>query len=175
MVLSLREAKFCEEFLIDGNQSAAYRRAGWKSKDPRADASRLIRKPDVAARIAELKAAQQERQQRAGEFVLSSLSAIVASRIDDVLDLSLPIPQLKPLDEIPAAALSAIQSICIKTDGEKQEIRLNMWSKLQAAEMLGRHAGLWDDFNGAIATLRKYGIELKQGEAGWEVQDQSAT
>ena len=40
---------------------------------------------------------------------------------------------------------------------------------LKALEQLSRLLGFGSDFNTAIGTLRKYGIELIQTEAGWQV------
>ena len=56
MALSERRQRFVEEYLIDLNASAAYRRAGYKPKDEasaRASAARLLANVSVSAEVAE--------------------------------------------------------------------------------------------------------------------------
>ena len=73
-----RQRRFIDEFLIDGNATAAYRRAGYEPRSDNAasaSASALLRNPKVSARIA---AAQQARQQRTGvtgDWVVERLAA----------------------------------------------------------------------------------------------------
>ena len=66
--LTLKQEKFCREFILTGNQSEAYRRAyradSMLSKTVHECASRLMKNRKVAARVQELqKEAQQEYRQ----------------------------------------------------------------------------------------------------------------
>lgn len=54
--LTRRQEIFCVEFVRCGNASKAYKRAGYKEKGARENASRLITKHNIKARIAELQA-----------------------------------------------------------------------------------------------------------------------
>jgi hypothetical protein len=63
--LTERQRRFIEEYLLDLNATAAYRRAGYVARNDNtaaAGASTLLRNPKVAAAVAE---AQQERADRA--------------------------------------------------------------------------------------------------------------
>ncbi len=66
---------YCQEYLLDLNQTAAYKRAGYVSKGKAAvdNASRLHLRPEVQARIAFLMA-QREAQRR--RTTISSSSEI---------------------------------------------------------------------------------------------------
>ena len=55
--LSDKGVAFCEAYLANGhNASAAYRAAGYSAKHAGRDASRLLRRPAIVARLAELEA-----------------------------------------------------------------------------------------------------------------------
>jgi phage terminase small subunit len=58
MALSGRRQRFVEEYLIDGNATAAYRRAGYTAsgESARRNASRLLTNADVQAALAEARA-----------------------------------------------------------------------------------------------------------------------
>lgn len=59
--LSEREARFALEFIVDGNASAAYLRAGYSAKQANASAARLAAKASIKAAIAHLRAKREER------------------------------------------------------------------------------------------------------------------
>lgn len=59
--LSAREARFVMELAADGNASAAYRRAGYRSKSPDAHASRLAVKGSIRAATAHVRTLIAER------------------------------------------------------------------------------------------------------------------
>ena len=54
--LTPRQERFCREYLVDLNGSKASIRAGYAARSAHVTASRLLRNPKVAARIAELQA-----------------------------------------------------------------------------------------------------------------------
>ncbi|HTR86921.1 MAG TPA: terminase small subunit [Reyranella sp.] len=53
--------RFCQELLVDDNQTQAYIRAGYPSAGANRSAARLMDRPEVAARMAELRAGRSER------------------------------------------------------------------------------------------------------------------
>jgi phage terminase small subunit len=76
--LSARHERFCREYIKDRNGARAYMRAGFKTRNRDAaavQASRLLRKPKVQERIAEL------------EDDLAALTGITAYRIARELEL----------------------------------------------------------------------------------------
>jgi phage terminase small subunit len=76
MALRERQRRFIEEFLVDGNGAAAYRRAGYQARTNHAAAAsahKLLTKADVAAAIAEAQAKRAERTQITADWVIQKL------------------------------------------------------------------------------------------------------
>jgi hypothetical protein len=73
--LTPKQAAFVQEYIIDLNGSAAYRRAGYKAigHAAEANASRLLRNAEVAAAIVEAQAARAQRTQVTADEVLARL------------------------------------------------------------------------------------------------------
>lgn len=59
--LTSKEERFCLEYIVDYNGSAAARRCGYGEKTAAKTASRLLRRPEVMERITQLQAEQRER------------------------------------------------------------------------------------------------------------------
>ena len=168
--LTQKQARFCEEYVIDGNATGAYSRAGYATKGAGAEvnASKLLRNPKVQAYIAELRAQQQYRTQVTGDLVIAELARVAFANITDVLDFNAREVRLKDSTTLAKEVTSAVASASEGHDG----VKISMHSKTQALKILGQHLGLFSDFNTAIATLEKYGIKLnrsEQSESGWEV------
>jgi phage terminase small subunit len=76
VALTPKQQLFIKEYLVDLNGSAAMRRAGYKSKNPDVDASKLLVNPSIKKAIDE---AVKERAEKTGitaEFVLNGIKAI---------------------------------------------------------------------------------------------------
>ncbi len=85
--LTAKQAIFVNEYLIDMNASAAYRRAGYKAAGNVAEvgAHHLLRNPKVAATVAAAQAARAERTGITADQVLRELATIGFSDIADVV------------------------------------------------------------------------------------------
>ena len=78
MALTPKQERFCHEYVVDLNGAAAYRRAYPKAgTNADASAARLLAKPEVAARVAELQRERSERTRITAEWVLERLKAII--------------------------------------------------------------------------------------------------
>jgi hypothetical protein len=76
MALRERQRRFIQEFLVDGNGAAAYRRAGYQARTDHAAAAsahKLLTKADVAAAIAKAQAERAERLRLTADWVLERL------------------------------------------------------------------------------------------------------
>jgi phage terminase small subunit len=154
--LTDRQRRFVEEYLIDLNATAAYRRAGYQSKAngaAGANAARLIGNDKVQRAIAEAQAARAARLGIEADDVLRELAAIAFSDLGQVLDFTGTAPRLRPAQQIPAAARKALAAVKVRrfTEGKGAAARavevteFKLWDKLAALEKLGRHLGLWKD------------------------------
>ena len=72
--LTPRQQRFCEEYAIDLNATAAARRAGYSEKTAEQQGSRLFRNVQVKARIAELQDEVAERNKLSVDGVVTKLA-----------------------------------------------------------------------------------------------------
>lgn len=120
MVLKINQLRFCEEFVIDGNATAAYKRAGYKAKGHAAEngAARLMRNDEVLAYIAQLQAKQTEESKITAEWWEEQCLSIFNQCMQEV-------PVLDPAGE-PTGVF-----------------RFNATGALRALDMLARKKGLY--------------------------------
>jgi phage terminase small subunit len=71
--LTPKQGRFCQEYAIDQNATAAAKRAGFAGKAAHVTASRLLRNPKVASRIGELQAAAAKRAEVSIDDVIGML------------------------------------------------------------------------------------------------------
>jgi hypothetical protein len=145
--LTLRQEAFCVEFVrsADGNASAAYRKAynadNMKPASVQRQAFRLARKPQVAARIADLRAIAVRKAELSIERVLEEIRD---SAFIDPLVLFDAGGNLRTMNDIPEHARRAIASFVVQADGK---IRVKFCDKLQALEKLMRFLGAFEKDN----------------------------
>jgi phage terminase small subunit len=157
-----RHERFCEEYLVDLNATAAYLRAypGTGHASARRSASDLLTNPDVTDRIAELQDERAARVQVRLDDVLRELMLLAFSdvrhfEVDDLGHLNLR-------DGAPESAWRAVSSvkhrIISNGDFTTREIEYRLWNKNDALKQLrdhlGEHAGQDEDVI-PLATLRK--------------------
>jgi phage terminase small subunit len=148
--LNPRHQRFVDEYLLDRNATAAYKRAGYKAKGNAAEvnANKLLRKTQVATAIA---VAEQARSQRTtitqdrvlNELGLLSFSDLTHYVVDDNGDVELRAGA-------PDGAMRALQSIKRKIitrgTGENREVirevEIKLWDKPGPLKLAGLHAGL---------------------------------
>jgi len=75
-MLTDKQERFCQEYIIDGNAAAAARRAGYSEKSARITGHRLLTKDDIRRRVSELQAKQAERCEITADEVVKKLRAI---------------------------------------------------------------------------------------------------
>lgn len=82
--LTPKQEKFCQEYLIDLNATQAAVRAGYSAKTAEKIAHENQRKPEIQARIEELRQSQQERTQVDADRVVEKLWKIATFDIRSV-------------------------------------------------------------------------------------------
>lgn len=101
--------------------------------------------------------------------IIQELTVVGFSTITDYISLG-AIPRLR--SDIPKEKLAAVKELTCTNKG----LIVKLHDKASALNRLGDYYGLWSDFNNAIATLKKYGLELYRDDAGkWYVEDLSNT
>jgi phage terminase small subunit len=136
----MRIEVFCREVIIDGNQARAARVAGAAPASARQQGHVLMQDPDVVARLAELKAAALQRQDKQLDDVLEELTCVGFSRVRDVATVVKGKLIVRDLDDIPERAQAAIAEMTQVEGG----VRVKLHPKVPALIALGKHHGLKD-------------------------------
>lgn len=138
-----KQARFCEEYMVDLNATQAAIRAGYSPKTANEQGSQLLAKLSIQNRIAQLQAEQSRRTGVSADRVVRELAKIAFVNAADLID-----PKTASLkSDVSHDDLAAVQSVKVKTfgeDGLEQEVKLA--DKLRALDLLGKHLGM---FNGA--------------------------
>lgn len=142
-----RHERFCHEYLIDRNGSAAYRRAYPKATEAaaRSSAADLLAKPNVAERVAHLEAQRLERIGMTADDVLRELQVLGTSDIRHYVFTD-GTDGIALAENAPDHAMRAVQSVKRKTrriehqEGPAEiveEVEYKLWSKPAALRMAG--------------------------------------
>lgn len=118
--MTLRQQKFCDEYIICGNATEAAIKAGYSQKNARNVASEILAKPYIR------------------EYIDQRLAEIKSSKIADaeeVLSYLTSVMRGEHTEEIPILCGDGVQELTAKEVGAKE--------RLKAAEMLGKVTGLF--------------------------------
>jgi len=141
-----KQKRFCEEYLLDLNATAAYKRAGYKAEGNAAEvnASKLLRNAKVYARIEELKKERSEKTKINAEWVIKKLV--------DVVERAMTAEPVMVFDP---------ESRTLVESGEYQ---FDSNGANKALELLGKHIGMFDPKHNMIQPLTGSQIEKIQAE-----------
>lgn len=167
-VVPERMRRFAEEYLVDLNAAAAYKRAGYKVTTERAAfaaASRLLTNVKVQMELRAARERQEKRLALAADKTLQEHALIAFSDIGEIIDFSGPQPKLRPANEIPAHARRAIASMKVSrviygSGNEAKEVEVTefkLWNKIEALNKLGLHQGLWNAQGGTQVVVNIIG------------------
>lgn len=165
--ISAKQKRFCEEYLIDMNGTQAAIRAGYAKRSATVQAAQMLSNIRVKNYLQKLKNEQSKRTGITADLVLKELAAVGFSKITDVLDIDdEDVPLKRDISNKAKSAIQAITSNKKRTEfGVDRTISVKMHNKIGALEKLGTHFGLFNDLNGALATLTQYG-DVEAGEDG---------
>jgi phage terminase small subunit len=168
--LTAKQERFCQEYVIDNNGTQASIRAGYSKKTACSIGEQNLRKIEIQAKISDLRAAINDKLALEADFVISKLMSIADFNISKIANYDGKSFAFKPMGEWPAGSINAIASFKETTitrgTATTTVIDIKFESKLTALEALGRHLGMFQGFDQAVATLATYGINLKRGEDG---------
>lgn len=140
-----RQTRFCEEYLVDLNSTAAAIRAGYSVKSARSIGNENLTKPYIRACV---DTAMAERSKRTGvnaDCVVRELARVAFVNLSDLVDVNTA--AVKP--NATRDDTAAIAGIRVKTSsgvgGDSIEREVKLCDKLKALELLGRHLGLFND------------------------------
>lgn len=147
--LTPRNERFCQEYIVDLNGGAACRRAGFSAASCYTIAWELLRKPEIQARISELREEIAGRLNITKERVMQELAVMVFAKAEYLYG---PDGELLPPDQWPETIASAVAAIEVEElfegRGEaRQRVgftkKVKLWDKNKAIENLKAMMG-WD-------------------------------
>ena len=148
--LTPKQARFCEEYLVDLNATQAAIRAGYSVESAGSIGSENLTKPEIRARI---ETAMVERSKRTGinaDRVLRELGRIAFVNPKDVLDLQTADTSDDDLAAIAGMKVKYVPHKDFDENGDPVieqaiEREVKLCDKLKALELCGRHLGMFKD------------------------------
>lgn len=137
MKLTDKQERFCEEYLIDLNATQAAIRAGYSPDTAGAIGSENLKKPEIHARVAEMKAERSQRTEITADYVLTGLKE-VAERC---------------MQRKAVMVFDPVDKVMVQAQEEQEDGKMaNVWTfdshgANKALELLGRHVGLFEKDN----------------------------
>jgi phage terminase small subunit len=170
-MLSAKQRKFAEEYIVDLSGPKAAARAGFSQRSARQHAYRLLRNPEVAELINELMSARAERTRARADQVVRELVELAFADASDVVQfVRLACPscypaEAKDIQRLPREdceecfgdGVGLVQIRDTRTlvggakrlfDGireSKEGIEVKLRDRTKALELLGRHLGMFND------------------------------
>ena len=147
LLASPREELFCQEFVKSNNASEAATNAGYSSRHAASIGCDLLRKPRIKDRIIFLMIERMNRVQIHQDRIIQELAGIAFFDPRDLFDREGQI--VENLHSLEKGVTGAIKAIKVKTKTEitgavTKTINLQLWDKIAALELLGRHMGMFD-------------------------------
>lgn len=156
-VLTPKQARFVEEYLVDLNATQAAIRARYSAKSAARIGVELLNKTHVAEAIAAAMAERSKRTEVTADRVLLELARIGFSDVMQHYEVD-EFGRLSLAADAPDGASAAVSSIKRKTrtftrDGDTEvthEVEYKLWDKNTALASLGKHLGLFKEGAGLV-------------------------
>lgn len=153
-----KQVEFVNQYFLCGkNASEAYRRAGYKSKNPDVDAAKLLVNPSISTAIKAEEVKLQAKHEITRDTIVQELAAIAFGNIADIVDWGSDSYRVKTKTELTYPQQKFIEKIQFKIDvGGSQTISINTLAKekIKAIEVLSKLLG-FDQQQDHSADLKK--------------------
>jgi phage terminase small subunit len=155
-MLSAKQQRFCEEYVIDLNGTQAAIRSGYSEKTANRIASQLLSKLDIQRLIQSKQKSIAGKLQITQERVLLEYARLGFSDVRKLFDASgTGLKNITELDDDTAAAISSLDVEEIRLDGTPIGVvkKLKTHSKTTALDSLAKHLGLFKEDNSQKGSL----------------------
>lgn len=142
--LTPKQARFCEEYVIDLCAGKALVRAGFSKRTAVSKASQLLTEPHVQARIKELQDQISKRNELSADKVIQEMMALAFYNVQDLVTANQDIVNIKRADRNKLKPVTGVKVTKIK-GGTSVELKLA--DKLGALMNLGKHLGIFEKDN----------------------------
>jgi len=140
--LTPKQARFCEEYMIDLNGKQAAIRAGYSAKTAENKASNLLRLVKVGSRIDKLKKARSKRTEIEVDQVVKELALVAFANMLDYISIEDGVARID-LSELSPDQAAAIHEIKTEHMESGQCTKIKLIDKLRALTKLGEHLGIF--------------------------------
>lgn len=145
MALTLKQQRFCAEYIVDLNGSAAARRSGYSAHTAGQTADKLLKKAEIQAEIIRLNEQRQKATGINAERTLLEIGRLAFGDPRSVMEWGPWGVRLKESKELTADEAAMVSEVSQTTSKDGGSIKLKVWSKPDALQMLGRHLTLFTD------------------------------
>lgn len=154
-MLTTREQRFVNAYLGEaaGNGQKAAELAGYAKKSARITASKLLKKANIRAAVANKQARLDEKAEITVDRVLAELASVAFSDVRVLFDDAGNLRPVQQLSDEAARALASVEVAREKTTRlgsaesgikvEESVIKLKQWDKLRALEMIAKLRGMF--------------------------------
>lgn len=164
--LTPKQAAFVREYLIDLNATQAAIRAGYSAKTAASIGDENLRKPAIAAAVAQALDARAQRTEITADRVLRELAKIGFSDVRKLFSADGQLIPLADLDDDTAASISSVEIVARRSveavEGEEEQPhggalkrskataveavhKVKTYDKINALTQIGRHLGMFTD------------------------------
>lgn len=146
--LETRHTRFCREYIIDLNASAAAKRAGYSAATAPQIANRLMADPRIHEEISRLMGERVKRTEITQDMVIKELGYIAFGRASHLMKWGPNGIEVKPSEELSDEEIALVAEISETVSGNESQnrsIKLKCNDRLKALELLGRHLGMFKD------------------------------
>lgn len=146
-----KQHRFIEEYLVDLNATEAAKRAGYSAKTAHSVGHENLRKPEIAAAVAEAQKKRGDRTEVTADRVLAELGRIGFS---DLRQCFTKAGHLRNPEDWPDSVATAVASVEVVTrpgaevdENGRREIeyvhKIRLWDKNSALEKIAKHLGMF--------------------------------
>jgi phage terminase small subunit len=134
---------FCNEFVKDGNGTAAAMRAGYSEKSARQISTELLGDPQVQERIHKAFQRIQARTQVSAEKVVREYARLAFANMSDVAEWGGGAMSIKASGELDEDVLAAVSEVIETTGPAGSTTKVKLFSKTDALNALSKHLGMF--------------------------------
>lgn len=144
-IMSPKQQRFVEEYLIDLNATAAAKRAGYSERTAQEQSSRLLSNVMVQQAIQAAQESRSKRTEIKADAVLAELAKIAFSDMRTFAEWGPGGVKLKPSEELAPDQSACVAEVSESTSKDGGSLRFKLHSKTEALSLLGKHLKLFTD------------------------------
>jgi phage terminase small subunit len=146
-----KQERFCLEYLVDLNATAAAKRAGYSEDTAYSIGHELLKKPEILARVQEMKAERSKRVQVDADFIVEGFK-----------EVALRCMQQKPVMKWDHRQKEFVQE---QDDQGRDVWQFDSHGANKAFEMLGKHIGFFEKDNEQKSPISEVTLNIVKGNS----------